>query len=167
MSSSYTQSYTYTVVDVRKVMDQVRADLRMAAESSGVMTLARANALMADISKYAEKNYASRILIRLVGADGVTVRAAEYVISTDAANWTATRAGNMMWPRIAGARINILITTNDVYDRLGQAGQDAFDKTLSKPWPTTSATPSLGHLAAAADRNYVSNAYGVKKTSYS
>lgn len=165
MTSTYT--YTYTVADVRKVMDQVRADLRMAAESSGALSTGAADLLMGDIAKYAEKDYISEILIRLVDGGGLALRAAQYSISTDAATWSASRAGNMMWPQIAGARIKILLTTNAKFGALGQAGQDAFEQTLSGPWPNSTETPSLAHLSGVADRNYVSNAYGVKKTSYS
>jgi len=165
MLSSYTESYTYTVADVRKVMDQVRADMRMAAESSGAMTLARVDSIMGDVTKYAENEYLSRLLIRLLGADGTTLKAAEYEILTDAGMLTASHAGNMMWPRVTGTSIVMLVTTNDAYDRMDSASKDEFEKTLSNSWEATKA-PSLAHLAAIADRNYVSKAYGVKKTSY-
>jgi hypothetical protein len=165
MSSSYTQTYSYTVIDVRTVMDQVRADLRMAAQSSGALSLAEADDIMADVTLYAEKGYLARLLIRLVDAAESTVKAATYEVTTDAKTLTASRSANMMWPEVAGGSLKVLITPNDVFKGLSSTQQANFRGGLRLPWPLQSA-PSLAHLSAANDRNYVSNAYAAKKKVY-
>jgi hypothetical protein len=166
MSYSFTESYTYTVVDVRKVMDQVRSDLRMAAQSTGLMTLDSADVLMADVVKYAEKNYLESVLIHMDGSDGVVIRAAEYVISADGRTLTASRSGNMLWTATPGANLRVTLRTTDSYDALSPASRAGFKASLSVPWPA-GRSPALGHLSGTAERNYVSNAYGARKTSYS
>jgi len=73
-TSSYT--YTYSVTDVRKVMSQLHAEFRMAAQSTGLRTAADVDEVMADITRFAEEDYLERVQLRLVNSSGKNVKVA-------------------------------------------------------------------------------------------
>jgi len=165
MSSSYSYSDSYTVVDVRKVMDQLHADMRMIAQSTGLWTQAYADDVMADIMRFAEEGYLDRVRIRLVGADGKNVRVYDYDIQKNVAGWTGQRAGGNLWAGIA-QRMTTTLTYSDEWEALGESQKSAYKATLKIGWSPTSDDLSVSHLTVSDQRTYASNGYGVKKTVY-
>lgn len=166
MSSTYTSSSTYTVVDVRKVMDQIRADVRMIAQSSGLWTLDYADRVMNDVTLLAEDGYLKKIQIRAVGWDGKNVRVADYPICEDAQGWTPQHSGDNLW-KVAARRLAATLTWSDKWNNLTAAQEAAVRSKLSIGWTTSTDDLSVAHLQRSpGDRTYVSNGYGVRKTVY-
>jgi len=161
-TSSYT--YTYSVTDVRKVMSQLHAEFRMAAQSTGLRTTADVDEVMADITRFAEEGYLERVHLRLVNASGKNIKVADYEVSEDAGGWSADRAGNMLWPRGFGVRLTATLYYSPAWHQRSAAQQAAFKDNLNRGWSTTTDDLSTSHLTARADRTFASNAYGVKKT---
>lgn len=165
MSSSYSYSDSYSVVDVRKVMDQVHADMRMIAQSTNLWQQSEADKTMADIIRFAEEGYLDRIQIRLVGTDGKNVRVYDYNIHKNVSGWTGERAGGNLWSGFA-SRMAVTITFSSEWYSLSDAQKSAFKTGLNFAWGTTTDDLSVDHLSVSGQRTYASNGYGVKKAVY-
>lgn len=165
--STHSYTYTYSVTDVRKVMGQLHAEFRMAAQSTGLRTFENVDAVMADITRFAEEGYLERVQVRLVNASGKNAKVADYEVSEDAGGWSADRAGNMMWPRGVGVRIAITLYYSAKWNQQSAAQQAVFESKLNRTWSAETDDLSTSHLVARSDRTFVSNAYGVKKTVHS
>jgi hypothetical protein len=168
MSSTYSTSYTYSVTDVRKVHAQIQAELRMAADSTGLNTIAWADETMADVLAFAELGYLEKMQIRLVGYNGKNINVAEYVFSENARGWSADRVGGMLWPRNVGSRLTVTLYYSSKWVGIGNAAQEQFkSKQLKGTWSTCTDDLSVSHLYGRDDRTFVSNAYGAQKRQYS
>lgn len=165
MSSSYTSSSTYTVVDVRRVMSQVRADVISIAQSSGLWSREDADRVMDDILLLAEEGYLAKLVIRAVGADGKNVRVAEYPVNEEVQGWNADHSGGNIW-KTSATRLAVTVFYTGKWHALSSDKQAAFKTKLKLTWTTETDDLSVAHLTAGNERTYVSNGYGVKKVVY-
>jgi hypothetical protein len=165
MSSSYTYSDSYTVVDVRKVMGQLHADMRMIAQSTGFETQDNIDSIMHDVAQFAESEYMDRVQIRLVGSNGKNVKVWEYDIKRNVAGLSSDHAGGNL-SNVAAVRMAITATFSQVWQALSSEKQAAFRSRLNWPWPTTTDDLSVAHLQVADERTYSSNGYGAKRSVY-
>lgn len=162
-----TSTSTYSVVDVRKVIDCFAADYDMVAQSTSLKTQQRVTDTVHDVKLLAERGYLSRVDIVLSDASGGAVRAAKYLVSTSASLWSAQRPGNTLWPRMPDGSLTVVVSYTQKWRELGQAGQQAFQQTyLRIGWSSSSINLAYPSLTGQADRRYASNAYGVERTSY-
>jgi hypothetical protein len=162
-----TYTSTYTVVDVRKVVDCFAADYDMVAQSTGLETTQRVTDTVHDVKLLAEHGYLDRVDIVLNDALGQTVRAAKYVVSTSASLWPSERPGNSLWPRTLGGSLTVVVSYTEKWRNLGQAGQQSFRQTyLRIAWTSSSINLAYPGLTGLLDRRYASNAFGVERTSY-
>jgi hypothetical protein len=158
-SVTRTASATYTTVDVENVVRRLKADLMMIADSTGAWTSTEAANYSHDIELLARKGYLSSVDVTLLSY-GSEVTAVCYDVDEDAGSLTASRPGGVLWPRVAGARLRIVIRHTAAYD--AAAERDLGGK-LKINW--TSTTEDISHSALSGDggRNYTSNAYGMKR----
>lgn len=163
--STYSVSNSYTVVDVRKVMDQIHADMRMIAQHTGLWTQSYADMVMGDIIRFAEKGYLERVRIRLVGASGKNARVADYKVNEDASGWSSDRAGGNL-SNVAATRMNVTLNYTDKWRLLTAEQEATFRKGLAIGWTSETDDLSVDHLQIRSQRTYVSNGYGVKKSVY-
>ncbi len=160
-------SSTYSVADVHKVWDQVRADFRMAAQSTTLLTTAFVDITMRDVVKLAEKRYVSQVHIYLNTVNGAPVRGRTYTVSEDAAGWTADRSGSMLWPKTTGGTLGLVVTYSQAWWDLSDAQRLAFQSKLESTWSRSNIDTSFSGLSGASGRSYASNAYGVQSRSFS
>lgn len=123
-------------------------------------------AYAADVKALAQKGYLLEANIVLQDSAGNVIRAAKYEVSTDASTLTAQRPGNNRWPRTPSGQLNIVVRYSQKWHGLTDAQKAAFSQTLSAGWTTSSTDLSFPSLTRSADRNYVSNGWGVTKTVY-
>src|ERR1700693_307729 len=97
-----TQSRTFTIADIAKVIDCVAADLDMNAQSTGLLSRDLVKRYAADVKALAQQGYLLEANIVLQDAAGNPIRAAKYEVSTDGTTLTAHRPGNNLWPRTPG-----------------------------------------------------------------
>jgi len=162
-----TYTSTYTVVDVRKVVDCFAADYDMVAQSTGLETQERVTATVHDVKLLAEGDYLARVDIVLRDAAGAVIRAAKYAVSTDASLWAVQRPGNNLWPRVVGGCLVAVVSYTRRWQDLGETGRRAFQlQYLHLPWSRADIDLSYPGLTAQVDRYYASNAYGMERTSY-
>jgi len=164
MTSSGTISDTYTDLDIEGVMRRTGADFRMIAESTGAITLSRADDYRADIELLAKQECLSFVDITLF--DGSEeVKAVRYTVNSNAGGLTSDRPGGVLWPRVRSPWLRVTLGTTDRWDSVVASGKLSGKLRIS--WTTSYADLSHGSLTGTGGRNYVSNAYGVIRQDYS
>jgi hypothetical protein len=166
MSSTGTLTQTYSVADIGKVIDCIAADLDMNSQSTGLLTRDLVKMCAADVRTLAQKGYLLEANIVLYDPSGEPIRAAKYEVSTDASTLTAQRPGNNLWPRTPSGQLSIVVRYSQKWRDLTEAQRVAFGQTLSTGWTTSNTDLSFPSLTRSADRNYVSNGWGVTKSVY-
>lgn len=164
ISYTYSESHTYTVADVGKVLDCFAADFDGMGQSTGLRTREDTKATAADVKLMAQRGYLSEVNIYLKDASGQTIRAAKYQVLTNAGALTASRPGNYLWPRTAGGQLCVHVTYSEQWWRESANQKAAFIQLLSRPWGTLNLDTSFPMLRRQLDRNYVSNGFGLMKT---
>lgn len=165
---SYTDSVTqtYSIADIGKVIDCVAADLDMNSQSTGLLTLDTVRQYAADVKALAQKGYLVEADIVLFDTSGNPIRAAKYEVSTGASTLTAQRPGNNLWPRTPGGELSIIVRYSQKWRDLTDAQRTGFRQGLGTSWTTSNTDLTFPALTRAADRNYVSNGWGVTKSAY-
>src|SRR5690242_14225800 len=108
MSYTATATTTYSTVDVENVFKNFAADLRMIAESSATWSRDQVENYVSDVSYLAKRKYLSYVDLTLLHA-GVEARALRYTVNENSGELTASRPGGVLWPRLAGATLRIVI----------------------------------------------------------
>jgi len=159
MSQTRTASATYTTTDVENVVRRVKADLTMIADSTGAWTAQQAADYAHDIEVLAKAGYLACVDLTLLQY-GVEKKATRFNVDTDASGLTTSRPGGVLWPRLSGATLRIIISYTAAYT------EEARQKTSGKlkiGWTTSYDDTSHSSLSSSGGRNYVSNAYGMQR----
>lgn len=164
MSFAVTQTQTYTIADIAKVIDCVAADLDMMAQSTGLLSWEMARRSADDVKLMAQKGYLIEANIVLENALGNVIRAAKYEVATDASTLTAQRPGNNLWPRTPGGQLYVVVRYSRRWRDLTDAMRAAFSQTLSTIWSPSNTDLSFPSLTRSSDRSYFSNGWGVTKS---
>lgn len=114
MSQTRTATATYTVVDIENVVRRVKADLVMIADSTGAWTAAKAADYAHDIEVLAKAGYLKWVDLTLL-SNGVEVKAVRFEVDTDAGSLTTSRPGGVVWPKVSGAHLRIVLSYTDAY----------------------------------------------------
>jgi hypothetical protein len=167
--SSYSDSYstTFTTADIGKVFDCFAADYDMVSQSTGLHSREYAKSISGDVKIWAQHGYLDEVSICLQNSAKEIIRAAKYEISTDAGLWTAQRPGNNLWPRVSGGNLRIILNYSEKWHNLSDQQKTTFrTNQLNESWVSTDIDTSFPSLSKSFDRNYVSNGYGVRKSTY-
>lgn len=167
MSFTETESQTYTIADIGKVIDCVAADLDMIQQATGLLSRERVQGYAADVKAMAQKGYLVEANIVLKDASGVEIRAAKYEVAKDASTLTAHRPGNNRWPRTPGGELTVVVRYSQDWWGLTESQRQGFKQTLSTMWSNSNIDLSFPTLSRSADRSYVSNGWGVTKSVFS
>jgi hypothetical protein len=161
MTQTRTASATasYTVLDVEKVVRRVKADLLMIADSTGGWTPETAGHYAHDIEVLAKAGYLDYVDITLF-SNGVEVKAARFDVDTDAGGMICARPGGVLWPRVAGAYLRLVLGYSATYTADARA---AIESQLEIDWSPTDADTSHSSLNRAGGRDYASNAFGMPR----
>jgi hypothetical protein len=165
--STYTQSSTYTITDVGKVVDRFASDFHMIAQATGLSSRDRVINTAHDVKLMAQRNYIDEINIVLCNSSGGVVRAHKYTVSTDASGWTCDRPGNNLWPRQIGGGLYVVVSfTTTWWVLTGQQRQAFIDDECVLHWSSSNVDTSFPGLTSSVDRRYASNAYGLERRTY-
>lgn len=159
MSQTRTASATYTVVDIENVVRRVKADLIMIADSTGAWAAAKVVDYAHDIELLAKADYLKWVDVTLLSND-VEVKAVRFDVDTDAGSLTTSRPGGVLWPKVPGAHLRIILSYTDAYTR---AAREAMKGKLRIGWVTSHDDTSHASLTSSGGRNYVSNTYGMQR----
>jgi D-tyrosyl-tRNA(Tyr) deacylase len=164
MMYTETQSQTFTIADIGKVIDCFAADLDMNSQSTALLTRDFVKQYAADVKAMAQKGYLLEANIVLRDVAKNVIRAAKYEVSTDASSLTAHRPGNNLWPNTPGGDLTVVVQYSQKWRDLTDAQRAAFRQTLGTTWSSSSTDLSFPSLTRSLDRNYVSNGWGVTKS---
>jgi hypothetical protein len=166
MSYTETQSQTYTIADVGKVMDSFAADLDMNAQSTGLLSRDSVRQYASDVKAMAQSGYLREANIVLHGSSGTVIRAAKYevIVGTLAAS---QRPGNSLWPRTPDGTLTVVVRYTQLWHDLADARKQSFKAGLLIRWTASSTDLGFPTLARSSDRTYTSNGWGVSKSIYS
>jgi hypothetical protein len=159
MTQTRTATATYTVLDIERVVRRVKADLVMIADSTGGWTPAEAQNYAHDVEVLATAGYLRHVDVTLL-SHGVEVIAARFEVDTDAGGLTCSRPGGVLWPKVAGPFLRIILRYTADYTATARA---ALKSQLKINWSPTDADTSHSTLRSAGGRDYVSNAYGMQR----
>ncbi|RWD16099.1 MAG: hypothetical protein EOS75_29975 [Mesorhizobium sp.] len=159
MSQTRTATATYTVADIENVVRRVKADLAMLADSTGAWTAAKAADYAHDIEVLAKAGYLAWVDVTLL-SNGIEQKAVRFNVDTDAGSWAASRPGGVLWPKMPGAHLRIILSYTDAYT---SAAREATKGKLKIGWVTSYEDTSHSSLTASGGRNYASNTYGMQR----
>lgn len=114
MSQTRTATATYTVVDIENVVRRTKADLMMIADSTGAWTSEETAKYVHDIEVLAKEGYLAWFDLTLL-SNGVEKNATRFDVNTDAGSLTSSRPGGVLWPKVAGAYLRIVLGYTSAY----------------------------------------------------
>lgn len=162
-SATATATRTYSVSDIESVVKRVLGDLLMIATSTATINEDKARQYAHDIELLARKGYLRAADVTLMSAAGYELRAVRYEVNTDAQGLSMSRPGGVMWPRVEGATLRVILHyTSDYTD---EARREMADR-LRIGWVPTNADTSHAGLAASGGRDYASNGYGMHRRDF-
>jgi hypothetical protein len=161
MSSTATQTSTYTTTDIEAVVRRITADLLMIASSSGAVTEEKAREWGNDIEILAKNGYLNYVDLTLL-SNGVEHKAARFYVNESGA-LANQRPGNARWPNLPNPRLRIVLSYNDNYDT--QAREKISGK-MKIRWTTNYEDIDHSQLTQNGGREYSSNGYGMERKDY-
>ncbi|MDD2134611.1 hypothetical protein [Pseudomonas kurunegalensis] len=161
MTSTATQTTTYTVTDIKAVVRRITADILMIASSSEAVTEERAKDWAHDIDLLAQNGYLKFVDLTLFSNDNEEKATRFYV--NESGSLSNQRPGDARWPKVSGARLRIVLSYTDSYTE--QARQKMSGK-LKRNWTTNYDDISHPTLTQSGGREYSSNGYGMERKDY-
>ena len=164
-----TQTTTFTVVDIRKVVDKFAADFSMMALATGLRTRESVANTVADLKILAEHRYLIDVKLILKDSAGTQIRAAVYSVSEAAAGWKSDRPGNNLWPKTPDGSLKVIAALTNEWWNMTQIQKSTFvtTKGMYSPWALTDEDTSFSGLSKSNGQQYESNGYGWQRTNYS
>jgi hypothetical protein len=140
----------------------------MIAQATATHATTHVSRTVADLTIFAEHAMLLAVKIVLWGTNDAPVRAAQYTVSTTESGWTNQEPGNNLWPKIPGARLQVIATLSDAWWTLSDAEKARFRVRtgLQSEWSLTTIDTSFNGMSRTIDRHYVSNGYGMEKVMY-
>ena len=168
MSLIGTQTRTYTVADIRKVVDNFAADFSMMAQATGLRSRENVADVIFDLKIFAECSFLERVHLILKDSAGKGIRAATYTVSESAVGWVSERPGNNLWPQTPGGSLIVVATLADSWWRKPESEKDNFIRNngLHFSWSLTAEDTSFSGMNSTLGQRYTSNGYGWQRTNY-
>ena len=166
MAYTSTQTISYTISDISKVVDMFAGDYSMVAQATGLETQDDVAAYVFDIKSFAKNDYLDKISLCLCDSSNNVIRAATYDVVKDATSGSPSRPGNNLWPRTPGGTLAVIVSYSAGWRDLPEARKNSFRSTLKRRWTPSSIDTSFPGLQSSVDRLYASNGYGLRKQVY-
>lgn len=163
MSQTYSATETYSVADVEVVMRRVTADLVMIAGSTGAVTEDKARDWGHDIEELAKNGYLRMVDLTLM-SNGIEQKATRFEVNTEAGDFTMSRPGGVLWPKLPNPDLRIVLYHTAAYDA---EAKEKMRSKLNITWTPTTADTSHSTLTSSTSRDYVSNGYGMQRKDFS
>src|SRR5882672_496593 len=126
MSVTTTRTTTFTVADIRKVVDNFAADFSMMAQATGLRTRENVATVVSDLKILAEVGYLIDVTLFLFDKGGTKICAALYKVSESAAGWQSERPGNNLWPRTEGGALRVLANLTSPWWNMTDVARQSF-----------------------------------------
>lgn len=167
--NTYTNTATYTVVDIRRTFEGFDADLRMISRRTGKWEISHVEHIIHDILKLAEAKYLKEINIILERdvTDDI-IRAVKYSVNADGKAQSTQRPGENDWTNVAGTHLSIVIEYQSSWKALTEEQKTQFrsDHGFKISWGPSNIDTSFRHLSSQSGQLYASNGYELQKKNY-
>lgn len=169
MSSTGTVTTTFTVADVRKVLENFAADFSMMSLATGLRSRENVAQTISDLRAFAEDGYLIEVKIFLRNTDAAKIRGASYKVSESAAGWSSERPGNNLWPYTPSGTLSVVITLSYRWHQKTVEQQASYktSRGFHYGWDPTNEDTSFSGLTASLGQRYASGTYGWQRTNYS
>jgi Bacterial HORMA domain family 1 len=169
VSSTGTQTTTFTVADIRKVVENFAADFSMMSQATGLRTRDSVADIVYDLRVFAEYGHLVSVRLILRDSSGNKIRGALYRVSESASGWTSEQPGNNLWPKTQGGSLNVVATMSSTWWSKTDSQKTTFisNNELNGTWPVSAEDESLDLLSPSAGQKYASRGYGWERTNYS
>ena len=168
MYSTFTNTATYTVVDIRKTFEGFNADLRMIAARTGKLTSLEVDNYLHDILAWAEVKYLNYVDITLLNLYDTPIRAARYSIDEAGNAIQSDRAGNNQWENSPNTQLTIILQLNKSWHGLSEEQKIKFksDNGFKNSWSSSNINNSYSHLSKENAQLYASKGYELNKENF-
>lgn len=168
MSTTGTQTSTYTVVDIRGVVANFAADFSMMAQSTGLRSRDNVSNLVSDLKQFAEAAYLESVTVILKDQTGSKLRGAIYTVCHAANGWTCDRPGNSLWPSTPGGSLLVIAAlTQDWWSKTDSQKKTFIEsRGLHGSWDPSKEDTSLAGLTQTQGQRYASRGYGWDRANY-
>jgi len=169
VSSTGTETTTFTVADIRKVVENFAADFSMMSQATGLRSRESVADVVSDLRVFAEFYYLISVKLILRDSNGNKLRGAVYRVSEAASGWNSEMPSNNLWPRTPGGSLSVTATlTNEWWNKTASAKESFIEnQSLNSSWDFTNQDTSLSSLTSTAGQKYASRGYGWERTNYS
>lgn len=168
MTTTYTTTETYTRVNVAKVFEFFRAELRLVARSTATWQDDQAAETADDIVAHAFEGYLDTVHVVLRGADGGVLCVAQYAVSGDIGGRVGQRRpGGNLWPLVVGSKLETILVMSATWRQLSPEARRRFHAGLKRSWGPSDRNLTYPGMTASEPRDYVSNSYGLRRTTLS
>lgn len=162
MTYATTDTYSYTVSDIEKVVRRFAADLVMIAQSSGAITENMARDYAHDVEMLAKKEYLKMVDLTL-SCGPTEVRAVQYVVNTSEGDIEMSPPGGVLWPRVENPQFRIILSYTNAYDATARMEMEG---SLKCKWVPTDADTSHSNLVQSGGRTYASNGWEMQRKDF-
>jgi hypothetical protein len=162
VSSTTTNTETYSTTDIEIVLRRVTADLVMIASSTRGWTEERACEIAHDVELLARKGYMKWVDVTLLSG-GVEKMATRFEVNTSAGTLSMSRPGGVMWPSVQDPELRLILEYTDDYTAIAR---EMLAEKLKCQWTPTSADTTHSSLTSSAGRDYASNGYGIQRKDF-
>lgn len=169
MYSTFTNTGTYTVTDIKKTFEGFSADFRMIATRTGKRTISEVEALINDIMIWAETKNLDYIDIALLNAELTALKAVRYRVDENGKANQSDRAGNNNdWQNLPNTNLRVVVNFNTKWKSLTQDQQTRFmtDNNFRCSWGRLDFNNSYNHLTKDDAQLYASKGYELKKENF-
>ena len=158
----YTATQTYTKTDVRRTLENFRADLQMLAVRTQAMEPQYAADCGYDVALMAQEKCLGSVHIQLRDSRGRLVKAHRYLIREGMRSDSARPGGNR-WPCLPGGNLCVIVTpsNNQKMNELKRSEK------LKLIWSSSALSISYSGMREDGLRLYSSNGYGMQRNSFS
>ena len=147
MTSTTTETYTYTSTDIEKVMRRFTADIVMIAQSTGAITEAKARDYAYDMEALAKKGFLDKVDLTLYSGL-VEVRATQYTVNAAGDDLTTS----LVEAEVDGERLS----SNEIasfFILLTAAGNDTTRNAINRAYAIWRGTVTGDRAAAMQEVN--------------
>lgn len=169
MYSTFTNTGTYTVTDIKKTFEGFSADFRMIATRTGKRTISEVEAFINDIMIWAETKNLDYIDIALLNVELKPLKAVRYRVDENGKANQSDRAGNNNdWQNLPNTNLRVVVNFNAKWNSLTQDQQIKFmtDNNFRCSWGRLDFNNSYNHLTKDDAQLYASRGYELKKENF-
>lgn len=163
LTTTTTETYSWTETDIEHVMSRFHADLKMIAQSTGTWPEKWTDDVAHDVEYLAKRGYLKEAHVMLFSY-GVEKRATVYTVNEQAKDLTSSRPGGVLWPRLPAPTLEIVLSYTSRYDT---AAREHVARHLNCNWVPTKLSTSHVGLTLGAGRSYARNGWGLQREDYS